>query len=203
MSVLFDYITSSIYGNEVSITGEGSAEDNVKVDIKEESQSGVIIQVEPQPGLIVPGVIIKTEASPEEKIEEKVEEVKVDQPFVTLNSIDPNKVPVIDPYTPNYAQTTYAEGDRHVKITYYSGTGVSIRTKNQIIPGTNTRDGYYEEYYHNGRQSQGPLKLKCTYVNDKKNGYQYEYDQEGNQIKEDYFRDGERVKGWLEWIGLQ
>jgi len=192
MSGLYDFITSSIYGGEVPVTEE------VKT---EEVPVAVAPEVKKEEG--------KPELNQEQSLEDKKEFIakqvadqKVNiqvEPHIVADNVKRSKI--IDPNTPNFAQTTYQDGDRNVKITYYSsGVGTSIRAKCQLLPNSQIRDGYYEEYHHTGKACLGPIKLKATYVNNKREGYEYHYDQDGNVIKEDFYKDGERVKSWTEWL---
>lgn len=89
---------------------------------------------------------------------------------------------------------------RETKNVYYNGIRTSLKCRYQVIPGTNVRDGIYEEFHYKGIRIMGPLKMKVSYVNDKKHGTEYHYDENGTLTEQLEYNEGQYVKTWYEYI---
>jgi len=90
------------------------------------------------------------------------------------------------------------EIERDVKIIYHDQLKISIKAKYQVVKGTVTRDGFYEEYYHRGINCCGPVKLKITYIEGKKHGSEIHYNMEGKEVAIHDYHEGEYINTWYE-----
>lgn len=205
---LFSYIKETVYGPDAPIETVGETiakpEETVQQNVEEKT---IVEEGVANDGKMYALPMIKLggngESVPENenvKVEEtKVEETKVEE--IKVEETKPEEVKVdgikVEEIRPDEVETTEV---REVKIIYHDQIRISIKYKYQVIPGTATRDGYFEEHYHVGMHIIGPLKSKSTYVNGKKHGYEHLYNMKGEEIKTDYYDNGEYVKTWYETI---
>jgi len=190
---LFSYISEKIYGEDGTLvekkdeqleTAEEKKTEEEKSPVEEKKEEVVTAQViapEIPPEIVKPENVVVAEVV----VEKKEEEIKL--------SIDPASAV-------QNVLTEEKKDERETRIIFHSKMKISIKMKYQVLPGTNIKDGFCEEYHFRGLRCCGPLKSKVNYVNDKKHGTEFIYDIQGNITQQNEYVDGEYIKTWYETI---
>lgn len=195
MDFLSSYVPSIFSSGEavaeVKTETEVSTENVVQTPVAEvKPEVPVVPEVKPE----TPVVEIKPEvpAVPETPVAEVKPEVHAVEIKPEVPAVPETPVPEVKPEVPAV--------ERQIIVTYSNKSKVSIKQRYEVIKGTRIKDGIHEDYFYKGITVCGPIKSKCTFVNGKKEGIEYIYDEAGNIIKENTFQNGVYIPTWGESI---